>query len=120
MWKEGKIIPLHKKGSTSSAQNYRPIAILSKPSLVLKTVVLNKLTEHYTSNELFSDDQNGYIKGRSTITALISMHNQWTRASNESKYTGILLMDMTAAFDLVAKDILGKKTGSHGSRTRNN
>lgn len=109
MWKEAKIIPLHKKGSTSSAKNYRPIAILSKLSLVLETVVMNQITEHFTRNELFSEDQNGYIKGRSTTTALISMYDQWTRAANEKKYTGILLMDMTAAFDLVDKDILTKK-----------
>ena len=50
MWKEAKIIPLHKKGSTSSAKNYRPIAILSKPSLVLETVLLNQITEHFTRN----------------------------------------------------------------------
>lgn len=85
MWKEAKIIPLHKKGSTSSAKNYRPIAILSKLSLVLETVVMNQITEHFTRNELFSEDQNGYIKGRSTTTALISMYDQWSRAANEKK-----------------------------------
>ena len=118
LWKQAKVVPLHKKGCTSVDRNYRPIALLSKPSLILETVLFNQITDHFTSEGLFSEEQNGYIKGRSTVTALVTLYDQWVRAANESKFTGILMCDMTAAFDLVDSEILIKKLEVLGASIR--
>ena len=42
-WKRQTIIPLHKKGSRSTCDNYRGIALLSTPSKVFSKAILNRL-----------------------------------------------------------------------------
>ena len=52
------------------------------------------------------------------MTALLTIYDKWARAVNEKKLVGVLCMDLTAAFDLVDKDILVEKIKRYGAGKR--
>jgi len=42
-WKEGQVMPIHKKGKRSSVQNYRPISLTSVVYKMLERIMRNKI-----------------------------------------------------------------------------
>ena len=56
----------------------------------------------------------GYRKNRSTLTALLELHENWVKAANEGEISGAVLIDLSSAFDLVCPDILLKKMKIYG------
>ena len=113
-WKSTKIIPLHKKGSTLKKEHYRPVAILSPLSKVLEKVVYEQLYSYFSKNKLFSESLHGYRANRSTLTALLTMYEKWVTAASQNQVTGVVLADLSAAFDLVSPDLLIKKLRVYG------
>ena len=53
-------------------------------------------------------------KNRSTQTALIQMHDRWVKSADKGQVTGVVLLDLSAAFDLVDHGILLKKLEIYG------
>ena len=45
-WKIHKIVPVFKAGDHNSANNYRPISLLSNTSKVLEQIIYNKIINH--------------------------------------------------------------------------
>ena len=113
-WKFTKIIPLHKKLSTLDPKNYRPVAILSPLSKILEKIVFLQLYNYFTNNKLFHPSLHGYRKNRSTQTALLQMYDRWVRAAGKGQVSGVVLLDLSAAFDLVEPSILSKKLSIYG------
>ena len=60
--KLAKVIPLYKKGDTSSIENDRPISILSSFSKVIEKIIFNQLFIFFQSNNLFYNSQYGFRK----------------------------------------------------------
>ena len=100
-WKYSKIIPLHKKLSKLERKNYRPVAILSPLSKILEKIIYLQMYEYFTSNKIFHPNMHGYRQNRSTKTALIQMYDRWVRAAAAGQVSGVILIDLSAAFDLV-------------------
>ena len=48
------------------------------------------------------------------MTALLSMYEKWVKASSKSQVSGVVLVDLSAAFDLVSPDLLIKKLKIYG------
>ena len=117
-WKIAKTLPLHKKGSKQLASQYRPISLLSKLSLVYEKIIHEQISNYFTINNLFHQNQHGYLKNRSCMTALLTIYDKWVRSINDKKLVGVLCMDLTAAFDLVSKDTLVEKLKAYGAGTR--
>jgi len=113
-WKFSKVIPLHKKGEVLERKNYRPVAILSPLSKVLEKIVFEQVYNYFTKFNLFHSSLHGYRKNRSTQTALLQVYDRWVRASHEGKLSGVVLLDLSAAFDLVDSDLLLRKLQLYG------
>ena len=113
-WKLTKIVPLHKKKSTLKKENYRPVAILSPLSKVLEKVLHEQVYHYFERNTLFHPSLHGYRQGRSTMTALLSMYDKWVTAASQGKLSGVVLVDLSAAFDLVSPSLLIKKLQVYG------
>ena len=113
-WKYTKVIPLHKKLSSLEPKNYRPVAILSPLSKILEKIVYMQMYDYFTNNHIFHPSLHGYRKNRSTQTALLQMYDRWVRAAAEGKVSGVVLIDLSAAFDLVESSLLTKKLEIYG------
>jgi retron-type reverse transcriptase len=56
--------------------------------------------------------QHGFQVGKSTLTATISMFDQWQQAMEREQSTGVLIFDLSAAFDTLDHKILSRKLSS--------
>ena len=108
-WKISKVIPLHKKNDPSDKQNYRPVALLSPLSKVLEKLIYEQLYGYFQENGLFHQSLHGYRKNRSTLTALLQLYDRWVKAASDGKVNGAVLLDLSAAFDLVDPSLLIQK-----------
>ena len=113
-WKYTKLIPLHKKLIQLDRKNYRPVAILSPLSKILEKVVYLQMYEYFSINKLFHPNLHGYRQNRSTQTALLQMYDRWVRAAAVGQVSGVILIDLSAAFDLVDSDLLVRKLRIYG------
>ena len=113
-WKYSKVIPLHKKECKLNKKNYRPVSILSPFSKILEKIAYEQLYDHFTNKKIFHPNLHGYRQNRSTQTALLQMYDRWARAAGSSKVSGVVLLDLSAAFDLVDPAILIQKLRIYG------
>ena len=113
-WKYSKIVPLHKKDSQLKKENYRPVAILSPLSKVLEKIIYEHVYDYFSRNKLFHSSLHGYRKDRSTMTALLSMYDKWVKAASKGQVNGVVLVDLSAAFDLVSPTLLIQKLKIYG------
>ena len=115
------IVPLIKdeKLDPNVLKNYRPVSNLTFLGKIIERVVLNRLNEHLTANNLHSRDQFAYKKNHSTETLMIKIVNDVLIAADEKKATVVMLLDLSAAFDTVDHDlllnILEKEIGLRGN-----
>ena len=114
VWKEAAVTPILKKGSSEKKENYRPVSCLPVASKVLEKIVTEQMTQFLEEHKLLPNNQHGFRENRSTMSALSSMQKEWTENSENKKKTGILLWDLSAAFDTLDVDLLCKKLKIYG------
>ena len=91
-FKKAKIIPVHKKGSKSDVNNYRPISLLPVMSKILERIFYKRLCSFLSQVDFFHQYQFGFRKKHSTSNALTVMVENVTKAFEEKKiYTGCFL-----------------------------
>ena len=108
-WKHAKVVPLLKKGDPLVAKNYRPVALLPIFSKILERAVFQQLVAYLESNKLLSADHHGSRKGHNTATALIQMYDQWLEQLDNDMMVGVMMIDLSAAFDMVDHELLLQK-----------
>ena len=109
MWKHSKVVPLLKKGDPLLAKNYRPVALLPILSKILEKVVFKQIVKYLDDNKLLSHNHHGSRSGHSTATALIQMYDQWVQEVDNNKMVGVMMIDLSAAFDMVDHSLLVEK-----------
>ena len=69
-WKVSKIIPIHKKGSKTAIENYRPIANLCSASKIFEKLILKQIHYLETINklDLTGKQQHGFKRNKSHET----------------------------------------------------
>ena len=77
-------------------------------------MVYSQIYDYFEKNKLFSSSLHGYRQDRSTLTALLCLYDKWITAASNGQITGIVLVDFSAAFDLVNPQILLKKLKIYG------
>ena len=88
--------------------NYRPISHLSFISKLTERLVKNRLTEYLHQNNLTNsfEFQSAYTKFNSTETSLLTLHDHIIRAFSQQQVTGLCLLDLSAALDIIDHSIL--------------
>jgi hypothetical protein len=111
-WKEALIIL--KKGDRENKENYRPVSCLAVASKVLEKVVCNQIMRFMKVHGLLPDNQHGFREKRSTMTALSEMQRDWSSNTDRKEKTGILLWDLSAAYNTLDTDLLCLKLAIYG------
>ena len=82
--------------------SYRSISNLPYISKFIERVVVSRLSQHMSTFNLLPAQQSAYRSFHSTETALLSVHNDLVCAIDSGKVSLLVLLDLSAAFDIVA------------------
>jgi len=113
-WKLGHISPIHKKGNRRTPGNYRPVSLTSVIGKVLESLIRGVLVEHMLSNHLFTDEQHGFVPGRSCMTQLLLVMEEWVDILEEGYPMDVIYLDFRKAFDSVPHQRLLNKLQAYG------
>ena len=110
-WKSAQITPLLKKPSLDHnvASSYRPISNLPVLSKLSERLVLNRVMSYLNNSNLLSTHQSAYRRHHSTGTAVTKVYSDTLGAADDSKLSLLVLLDLSAAFDLNYYSILLKR-----------
>ena len=113
-WKTARVRCAHKKGSTLECGNYCPISLLSIPGKLLESIACKQIDNHLNDNNLISNGQLGFRKGRSTEQLMLSMTEKWKQALDNVKVVGVIFVDFQEAFDSICHEKLSMKLHASG------
>ena len=113
-WKLSKVAPLHKKEEVIYAKNYRPVSLLAVFSKILERVIFEQMIQYLEVNHLLHRSHHGFRSSHSTVTALIEMYDQWMDALENDEVSAVIMLDLSAAFDVVDHEILIQKLEIYG------
>ena len=104
-FKSADVILLPKPGKDPLlAENYRPISLLSSIGKVLEKVVLIRLNEVVDEKAIIPDFQYGFRAAHSTTHQLLRVVEHIVNGFNNKKFTALLSLDVSKAFDRVWHD----------------
>ena len=117
MLKEIIIVPIHKNGDKTQVENYRPIALTSAFSKIFEISVKEKFWNYLEHIKFFAPNQYGFLKTKSTDTALFKHITDITTNIENNRPTIGVYLDFAKAFDTIDHvRLCGKlqKTGIRG------
>ena len=100
-WSEGFIVPILKKNDPKNVNNYRGITLVSTFSKIFTSILNKRLSNWAESNNVLSDAQFGFRKGRSTVDAIFVLNGIVQKFLNENKRLYCAFVDLKKAFDSV-------------------
>ena len=89
--------------------NYRPVAHIIEVGKIVEYAIYDQVYQHFEENELFHANNHVFLKNHSTATALMQLYDLWLEASERTELSAALLLDLTAAFDVVDHNIFKQK-----------
>ena len=114
-WKISKVVPIPKnKKLPFSESNSRPISLLPILSKIMERIVYEQMQSYFSNNNLITNFQHAYREKYSTATALTQMVDDWFKEIEERKIIGVILLDFSAAFDIMDHELMLKKFKSYG------
>ncbi len=103
------ILPLYKgRGSKNDISSYRPISILSSIAKVLENAVYQKMMDFLDSPNKLNEQQHGYRRNRSTMTAVLLLTEAIRHAGDKKLFTVVSFIDFSSAFCCLIYPILFK------------
>ncbi|KAI5753900.1 hypothetical protein M8J77_004220 [Diaphorina citri] len=115
-WKIALITPVLKPNKDKlSAQNYRPISLLSCTNKIMEKIVNKRLTwviDHKIA--LSNPFQSGNRRFRSTMDNLVCLENEVLTAFQNKEYVVALTLDIVKAYERVNKSVVLNKISKAG------
>ena len=100
-WKTSTIVPVPKGPNRSSPSGYRPVSLLPIVSKTLEKHVSTLVRDHLAITTPIPSSQWGFMPEWSTISALITVVNEWLQALDEGNEICVIFFDVQKAFDSV-------------------
>ena len=108
-YKLANITPIHKGGSKTKPEQYRPVSLTSHIMKVFERVLKKNIMLHLIKNNLINQEQHGFVPGRSTQSQLLLHYKDIYEAMEEGVRMDTVFLDFAKAFDKVDHDLLLKK-----------
>jgi len=106
LWKTARITPVHKSGSHSDKNNYRPISILCIVSKLLERHIHKCISAYISTYNLLYTAQSGFRTNHSCETALAKLIDTCLNNIENGLLNGLVFVDFRKAFDMINIDIL--------------
>jgi ribonuclease HI len=104
-WRVGEIVPLLKSGkSGSDLGSYRPVCLTSCLGKWLERVIANRLRWVLEKSGCFSECQAGFRQGRGVDDQLVRLSQDVYDGFQAREKSGLMLFDMSRAYDRVWRD----------------
>lgn len=111
-WKTACITPIHKAGSLSNVEHYRPISILSCLAKVFEQMVFAYV--YPTVQNIITQHQHGFMKRRSTTTNLMAYTSTIINKLEKRQQVDGIYVDFAKAFDRVPHELAVAKLSRMG------
>jgi len=96
-WKTAHIVPIDKNDPKCDPLNYLPVSLTSMVCKIMESLIEDKLIKLLEENNIISLNQHGFVAGRSCLTNLLEMLENWTMAPGEGWHTDVLYLDYRKA-----------------------
>ncbi len=106
------VAPLFKKNVRQYKGNFRPLSLLSAISKVFGRLMLSQMNNFMKSK--LSIFLCAFTKGMNAQNCLLFMVETWRKALDKSKKCGVLLTDLSKAFDCLLHDLFIAKLHAYG------
>lgn len=116
IWKQSFMFPVFKHGDRRNVKNYRGITSLSAASKLFEIIVSGYVLQRTKS--YISDDQHGFMPGRSVSTNLLQFTSMCIRQFEAKAQIDVVYTDLKAAFDKIDHRILLCKLSRLGFSTQ--
>ena len=103
-----------KGGDKQQANNYRPISVLHVIGKVFEKLVHKLLYEYLNSNSLIHQVQSGFRPNHNTQDVLLKVVDNWRSSLDSKEVVGVVMVDLSKAFDMVNHKLLLEKLHSLG------
>lgn len=110
--KLGDVTPAYKDGGKSNKENYRPICTLPPLSKVFERILCDQINPFM--HEKLSTHLCGFRKGYKIQYALLKLLETCRRNLDNKDIVGIILCDLSKAFDTLPYDLLIAKLEAYG------
>ena len=97
-WKTSSVVPIPKGNNDTSVSNYRPISLLPILSKLLERHIYGLILNLYHPIAL---QQWGFQPKKSSVSALIDVVYEWSKALDQSSEICAVFFDLRKAFDSV-------------------
>ena len=114
--KYADVLPILKQGVTTEFLNYRQISNLLVLSKVFERAMYTRLLNFAIKNNIITSQQYGFLRGRSTESAILNLVENVYTSLNEEQFCVNVFVDLRKAFDTINVKILLKKLEYYGIR----
>ena len=112
MLKLAEIKPTFKKDDRCNKENYRPISLLPAVSKIYEKSLYEQLSMSFDT--ILSPLQCGFRKGHSAQHCLLLLLEKWRKSLDSKQKAGMLLTDLSKAFDCIRHDLFIAKCYAYG------
>ena len=104
-WRQAHISAIFKKDDKKLACNYRPVSLTCIAREIMESLVRDVMIAHMNRNNLLSNRQYGFIRGRSTTLQLL----KGTEILDRGGELDVIYLDFMKAFNtFLHKTLIGK------------
>ena len=102
------VVPIYKGGDRSDPSNYRPVSLTPILIKIMEKTVCEEMVAFLSENNLFNPNQHGFMKGRSCLSALLSVHDEiiLNLSNSQTSCTEMIYLDFAKAFEKVDHGVL--------------